>query len=427
MSLRPTPVVTAHADLPIPGQPEALALIPTFIVVAVDATGMGIILPLLPFYSERLGATPFIVGSLISVYALCQLVAGPVVGMLSDRYGRRSVLIVSQIGTLAGFVLLASATSLMLVFLARIIDGLTSGNISVAHAYAAEHSAPATRKQALGTTSGAIGTGLLMGPVLSGFLVQFGSTAPIWAAALLSLISIITTIQLLPPDRRHPSATHSRHVLEPEPVPSLWVMPYTWTLLGLLILFFFVQSMFLSQIALFLSARFRWRGHPFGASELGGVFAYAGFINIIVQGLLITRANRFASDRITVVAAFACMSAGFSGIAVVGKVGLLAVFLTLIFLGTTFIRTTLTVELSRSVSLNRQGIIMGLNQSLMSSANIVAPLLSGALIDHRLYAAWAFAMAALAACGAITAAGLLASPRTQAVTSTINVETPTFG
>ena len=75
-----------------------LALIPTFVVVAVDATGMGIILPLLPFYSQRLGATPFVVGALISVYSLCQLVAGPVVGMLSDRYGRRSVLIVSQVG-----------------------------------------------------------------------------------------------------------------------------------------------------------------------------------------------------------------------------------------------------------------------------------------------------------------------------------------
>ena len=414
MGLRPTPGIAAQTDLPVPGQPEALALIPTFIVVAVDATGMGIILPLLPFYSQRLGATPFIVGSLISVYALCQLVAGPVVGMLSDRYGRRSVLIVSQIGTLAGFVVLASATSLTLVFLARIIDGLTSGNISVAHAYAAEHSAPATRKQALGTTSGAIGTGLLIGPVLSGFLVQFGSTTPIWAAALLSLISIVATIELLPPDRPATATLCTQHVVEPALARALWVMPYTWALLGLLILFFFVQSMFLSQIALFLSARFSWHGHPFGARELGGVFAYAGFINIIVQGLLITRAHRFASDNTTVVAAFACMGAGFSGIAVVGKVGLLAVFLTLIILGTTFIRTTLTAELSRSVPLDRQGIIMGFNQSLMSGANIIAPLLSGALIDHRLYAAWAFTMAAIAACGAITAAGLLASPRTKA-------------
>src|ERR1700760_2447 len=86
------------------GRAPDMSLVPTFIVVAVDATGMGIILPLLPFYSQRLGATPFLVGALVSVYAVCQLVAGPIVGMLSDRYGRRKVLLVSQIGTFAGFV-----------------------------------------------------------------------------------------------------------------------------------------------------------------------------------------------------------------------------------------------------------------------------------------------------------------------------------
>ncbi|MGY3693286.1 MFS family permease [Bradyrhizobium sp. USDA 3240] len=151
---------------------SSLALVPTFIVVAVDATGLGIILPLLPFYSQRLGATPFVIGALISVYALCQLIAGPIVGVLSDRYGRRKVLVVSQVGTCVGFVLLAIAGNLTLVFLARIIDGLTSGNISVAHAYAAEHSPPQARKPALGMTSGAIGTGLLVGPALSGLLVH---------------------------------------------------------------------------------------------------------------------------------------------------------------------------------------------------------------------------------------------------------------
>src|SRR5258708_26661893 len=104
------------------------------------------------------------------------------------------------------------------------------------------------------------------------------------------------------------------------------------------------------------------------------------------------------------------MGEGFSGIAVVGRVGLLAVSLTLIIVGSTFIRTTLTAELSRSVPLNRQGMIMGLNQSLLSSANIVAPLLSGALIDHGLSATWAFAMAAISTAGPVTTSGILASP-----------------
>jgi MFS family permease len=333
--------------------------------------------------------------------------------MLSDRNGRRNVLIVSQIGTLAGFLLLALANSLILVFLARIIDGLTSGNISVAHAYAAEHSTPATRKQALGATSGAIGTGLLVGPALSGFLVQYGSTAPVWAAALLSLISILATIGLLPPDASEP--LYMQRIPERNTARTMLGIRYAWGVLCLLIVFFFVNSMFLSQIALFLSARFSWDGHPFGARELGYVFAYAGFINIIVQGLLIARANRFASDRSVVMAAFACMGAGFSGIALVSGIGLLSVFLTLIIVGSMFTRSTLTAELSRSAAVNRQGMIMGFNQSLMSVANIVAPLLSGALIGHRFYIAWALSMAGIATCGAVMAAGLLVSRHAETV------------
>jgi predicted MFS family arabinose efflux permease len=390
----------------IPGE-SSLALIPTFVVVAVDATGMGIILPLLPFYSQRLGATPFLIGALISVYAICQLIAGPVVGMLSDRYGRRKVLVVSQIGTCVGFVLLAMAPSLTLVFLARIIDGLTSGNISVAHAYAAEHSAPSTRKQALGMTSGAIGTGLLVGPALSGILVHYGDTAPVWAATALSLISILATIALLPPDHAASEPLCQHRVPEPTLLRTMLAMGYAWRLLGLLIVFFFVNSMFLSQIGLFLSARFSWDGHPFGARELGWVFAYAGFINMVVQGFLITRANRFASDRSIVMAAFACMGLGFLGLAIRNGIGLLAVFLTLIIIGTMFARSTLTAELSRSTAINRQGMIMGLNQSLMSGANISAPLVSGALIGHQLFVVWALAMAAIATIGVALASSFL--------------------
>jgi predicted MFS family arabinose efflux permease len=389
-----------------------LALVPTGIVVAVDATALGIILPLLPFYSQRLGATPFVIGALMSVYAACQLVAGPILGMLSDRYGRRNVLLLSQLGTFAGLVLLASAGSLTLVFAARIIDGLTSGNISVAHAYAAEHSPPSARKQALGMTSGAIGTGLLIGPALSGFLVPFGQAAPIWAAATLSLMSILSTALLLPPDQAGSDALHMQRMAERRPVRTLPGMRYAWRLLGLLLVFFVANAMFLSQIGLFLSARFTWDGHPFGARELGCIFAYAGFINILIQGLLISRVGLFASDRSIVIVAFACMGAGFLALAFAAEIGLLAVCLTLIIAGSMFVRSTLTAELSRSAALNRQGMVMGFNQSLMSVANILAPLLSGALIGRGLHTIWAIVIAAIAAFGAVMAARLLSGRHT---------------
>jgi predicted MFS family arabinose efflux permease len=405
------PVVRAQPDFSAAEQGAPLALAPTAIVVAVDATALGIILPLLPFYSQRLGATPFMIGALMSTYAACQLVAGPLVGMLSDRFGRRNVLLLSQIGTFAGLVMLACANSLVLVFVARIIDGLTSGNISVAHAYAAEHSPLSARKQALGMTSGAIGTGLLIGPALSGFLVPYGHAAPIWAAAALSLVSILSTAVLLPPDQPQ-SATSERPAPEPRPARVVLGMRYTWRLLALLLIFFVGNAMFLSQIGLFLSERFIWDDHPFGARELGCVFAYAGFVNIVIQGLLISRVGLLASDRTTVVVAFGCAGTGFLALAFVAQVSLLAVCLTLIIAGSMFVRSTLTAELSRSAALNRQGMVMGFNQSLMSVANILAPLLSGVLIGRGLHTVWAAVIAATAVTGAVMAARLLSTRHT---------------
>src|SRR2546422_2529573 len=110
-------------------------LLSIFLIVLVDVLGLTIILPLLPFYAESMGATPATVGLLVSTYALCQLIAGPPLGHLSDRVGRRPVLLVSQMGTCAGFLILASARALWMVFLARVIDGLTAGNLTVAQAY----------------------------------------------------------------------------------------------------------------------------------------------------------------------------------------------------------------------------------------------------------------------------------------------------
>src|SRR5438552_3934671 len=113
-------------------------LLSIFLIVLVDVLGLTIILPLLPFYAESFGATPAIVGMLVSTYAICQLIAGPPLGHLSDRIGRRPVLLVSQMGTCVGFLILAYAQALWMVFLARVIDGLTAGNLTVAQAYIAD-------------------------------------------------------------------------------------------------------------------------------------------------------------------------------------------------------------------------------------------------------------------------------------------------
>ena len=173
-------------------------LLPIFLIVFVDILGFTMIIPLLPFYAQSMGASDFVVGLLLSSYALCQLVAGPVLGKLSDRYGRKPLLIISQIGTLAGFILLALSKTLWLVFLARIIDGITAGNLSLAQAYISDVTLPEKRAQSFGIIGIAFGVGFTIGPGISGELARMGYIAPILAACALSFTSILCTTFLLP-------------------------------------------------------------------------------------------------------------------------------------------------------------------------------------------------------------------------------------
>src|SRR3990172_9022892 len=161
-----------------------------FLTIFVNLVGFGIIIPLLPFYAETFGASPLIIGLLFAVFSLCQLVAAPALGDLSDRYGRRPVLIFSLAGTVVSFVMLAVAHSVAMLFAARIIDGLSGGNISTARAYVADITAPKDRAKAYGLIGAAFGLGFILGPALSGILSKVSYTAPIWAAAAITVVAM---------------------------------------------------------------------------------------------------------------------------------------------------------------------------------------------------------------------------------------------
>src|SRR2546423_12848816 len=158
-----------------------------FLTIFVNLIGFGIIIPLLPFYAGTFGASPIVIGLLFAVFSLCQLVAAPALGDLSDRYGRRPILIFSLLGTVISFVMLALAHSIVMLFLARIVDGLSGGNISTARAYVADVTEPKDRARAYGLIGMAFGLGFILGPALSGVLVKVSYTAPIWAAAAITL------------------------------------------------------------------------------------------------------------------------------------------------------------------------------------------------------------------------------------------------
>ena len=372
-------------------------LIPIFLVMLVDILGFTIILPLLPFYAEHMGATPFLAGLLVSVYGLCQLVAGPVLGPLSDRVGRKPVLIISQAGTLGGFLILAFAQTLPLVFLSRVIDGLTAGNFSVAQAYISDVTEPRERAHAFGLIGIAFGIGFLLGPAISGFLAPFGLHYPIFAAAALSATSIVLTQFLLPSAK--PALTQKREGNPWSHYARWFGTPGLSTLLWQFTAFIAAFAMFVSTFPLFAERRFVSHGAPVGAKEVGFMFAYWGLIGIVIQGGMIGKlVQRFGEHRL-ILTGFICSVMTY--LFLVYSSGFFSLFLLLTFCGIagSLLRPSLTSLITQRVEKTEQGMALGLLQVLMSLAQIIAPIIGGLMMGKLYLSQWAWIGAIISAGG----------------------------
>ena len=381
-------------------------LLPIFLIVLVDVLGLTIILPLLPFYAEQLGASATVVGLLISSYDLCQLVAGPILGNLSDHMGRKPLLIVSQIGTLIGFLILAYAHTLWLVFLSRIIDGLTAGNLSLAQAYIADVTTPENRARSFGVIGIAFGIGFLIGPGISGFLAQFGYTYPIFAAALLSASSVVCTATLLPKVEPHivepgaggGPAGRRPGIFEWKTYAVYFARPKLGRLLWEFFFFAFSFALFISGFALYAQRRYVLNGHPFGAKEVGYVFAYVGFLGLILQGGLIGRLVKWLGEHTLVWTGFALSAIGYGLLAWTKTLGQLLGASTINSCGGV-LRPAVTSLITQQAGKREQGVVLGLTQSITSVSQIVAPVIAGALIDRGQLGAWALATGGVAFLG----------------------------
>lgn len=381
-------------------------LLPIFLIVLVDILGLTIILPLLPFYAERLGASATVVGLLISSYALCQLIAGPVLGRMSDHMGRKPLLIVSQFGTLIGFLILAFASSLGLVFLSRIIDGLTAGNLSLAQAYIADVTEPENRAKSFGVIGIAFGIGFLIGPAISGYLAQFGLSYPIFAAAFLSASSIVCTATLLPKAEPHAeqgasgSGGRRLNILEWKAYTEYFTRPRLGALLWQFFFFAFSFALFISGFALYAQRRYTLHGHAFGAKEVGYVFAYVGFLGLILQGGLIGRLVKWLGERTLVWTGFGISAVGYGLLAWTHTLGQL-LFASTVNSCSGVLRPSVTSLITQQAGKREQGVVLGLTQSITSISQIVAPVIAGSLIDRRQLGVWALTTAGVAFLGMI--------------------------
>lgn len=396
-------------------------LLAIFLIVAVDVLGLTIMIPLLPFYAEKLGASATEVGWLIGIYAACQLFSGPLLGRLSDHTGRKPLLLLSQAGTFIGFIVTAFAPSLWILFLARAIDGMTAGNLSLAQAYISDVTRPEDRAKSFGIIGIAFGMGFLIGPAISGFLAKYDYRDPIFAAAALSATSILTTYLLLPsvtpggagaapagPGGKRLSLIQWGAYVEYFRQPLL--ASKLWQFLSFALGF----SMFVAGMPLLLERRLTWAGRPFGPEQVGYTWAFAGLMGVFLQGPALGRLVRRFGERALNRAGFMGYTCGYAILAFCHSIPVLALATVVTAIGG-LVRPTLTSLITQATRRDEQGVVLGLTQSLNSVAMIVAPPLGGFLIERGWLTAWGLTASAIAAIGLMIAS---ASPAEAAVDST---------
>lgn len=392
-------------------------LLPIFLIVLVDVLGFTIVIPLLSLFAEKFGASPFVATTLVSVYAICSLISTPVIGNLSDRYGRRPLLLVSQAGTCIGFIVLGLSTSLWMVFFGRILDGITAGNLSTAQAYISDHTEPQNRAKAFGVIGIAFGIGFMFGPGLGGWLGgAYGMHVPFLVSACLSALSIFCTYTLLPkelppqqgatpapagPGGRRPSAfdfsTYREYFRRPQ-LGAIYLQFFLFT---------FAFSAFTSGFALFAEARFHWT-----ARETGYLFTYAGLVGIIMQGGLIGRLVKQLGEIKLALIGFATAVIGYALLGLAESVAMLLVVATVAGFGNGVLRPVLTSRITQAVGRHEQGIALGISGSLSSLAMTMAPPTGGTMLTNGWTTQWAIVSAVAATLGLLAAfsAGTGATP-----------------
>ena len=367
-----------------------------FIIVFIDLLGFGLILPLLPFYADEFGATPFVVGLLTAIYAAAQLIGAPLLGRLSDRFGRRPILIISIFGTFLGFLLFgvagpvgqklgvltglpANQMIMAVLFLSRALDGFTGGNISVAQAYITDVTTDENRAKGLGLVGAAFGLGFVFGPAMGGFLSSYGLAVPAFAAAGLSAINLIMVMlwlpESLPKEARNDTALDAKPKMNLNALFQAITRPKVGPILSVSFFYGLAFALFSTMFSLFAQYRL-----DLDARQTGFVLAYVGVLIALVQGVGVGPISKRFSDRWIILSSTILLTISLLVWAFTGSIALLLIIMIPLAGASGILNTVLRSSLTKVVDKEEVGGILGISASFESLTRVIAPSLGGLLL-----------------------------------------------
>jgi MFS transporter, DHA1 family, tetracycline resistance protein len=364
-------------DFPTPPR-RALWFI--FAAVFLDLLGAGLLLPIIPYYVRQFDQDALTVGLLGLSFAAAQFLATPALGLLSDRVGRRPVLIFSVLGSGLAYLVFGLSHALWLLFLARIVDGLSGGNISAAQAYIADVTPPETRAKNMGLIGAAFGLGFIFGPAVGGLLARISLQTPAFVAGGLSLVTAafgyFVLPESLPPERRRTEKIALRDLNPAKQVGAVLRRPdLRPSLLGLFALNFALSGL-QTNFAVFTLTRFQ-----LGPHENAYIFTFLGIVAALMQGVVVRRLVEWFRDRALALAGLAIMAGGLSLLAFSESLWMVYVAVAATAVGSALATPTLTGIVSRTVSSREQGTILGATQSLNSLTRVFGPVWAGLVFD----------------------------------------------
>src|SRR5438552_9416331 len=394
-------------------RPMALMLFTVFL----DLLGIGLIFPIGPFYASAFGASGFDVGLWFTLFSVVDVPTITILGALSDRYGRRPVLLIGIAGEVAGYLLFGTATSLTMLYVSRIVAGASSGNIGAAQAYIADISTPRERTRSFGLLGAAVSVGFLFGPAMGGFLGQYDLRLPAFAAAALVVVNWISALVWLPeslPADRRSRASLARGLNPFGVLITLLRRPLLRGPLAVTFLCNFAFSGYLASFALFTSARFDW-----GPQQVAIVLVIQSIMSIAIQTLGVRRLSESLPDTTILLIGIGANLLGFLVIALAPDPRLLYVLSApLQAIGSALWRPSLSSLITKLVSGREQGLANGGSQASSALATIIGPMGAGVLFESTGAASPFLAGAALFGLAAATIVvavrlqpGLRRSPR----------------